>query len=424
MQRANDRREGSLVCADYARAGNGAGKGVGARAPYSSRHFGNQRGAYQSRRAPLARRQSGLADVAHHRDDGGQQVDALTRGLSGIVYFVRVKGCLDKALMAARLGVREMRSRNKLLSYLTVIFRTFAVPPEFSSGNRNREDTGDTPSKRNRPMQSSTRIVPFAGLALVAFVASILILVLMIGNAQLLVGLGLAGNLYYIALVPLGLSVAAFLFGVLRSYAVYKGNVGGGNLELGGPVVGFLLVVILGFKLVPDPSHFAVTVFVHGEGGKQELVLRNRGAVLLDLGADRRRETIGDRGQAYFPGIPPIFRGQEVRVLIDAEGYELSDPNVKTKLETESLYVPVRRKVAILEGYVRTTEGSPVAGATVSFSGRTTTTDSAGFFRLSIASPAANENASLNVVASGYVPWHGPVTLGANEIAIQLSRSQ
>jgi hypothetical protein len=123
-----------------------------------------------------------------------------------------------------------------------------------------------------------------------------LILVLMLGTAEKLVRLGLVGNLYYVVLVPLGLSVAAFLFGVLRSYAVYTGKVAGGNLELGGPIVGFLLVVILGFVLVPDPSPFAVTVFVHGDSGKQDLVLRNRGAVLLDLGGDRRRELIGDRG--------------------------------------------------------------------------------------------------------------------------------
>ena len=42
----------------------------------------------------------------------------------------------------------------------------------------------------------------------------------------------------------------------------YRGEVLGGVLELGGPVVAFFLVLILGFWLVPNPTAFAVTVYV------------------------------------------------------------------------------------------------------------------------------------------------------------------
>jgi hypothetical protein len=268
------------------------------------------------------------------------------------------------------------------------------------------------------------RVAQFAALAFGAFLLSCLILVLMLGNAEKLVRLGLVGNLYYIVLVPLGLSVATFLFGILRSYAVYTGKVVGGNLELGGPIVGFLLVVILGFVLVPDPSPFAVTIFVHGEAGKQELLLRNRGAVLLDLGADRRRELIGDRGQAYFAGIPSTFRGQDVRVLIDAEGYELINAEATVKLEGPSVYLPVRTKAVTVTGYVKTTEGQPVATATVSVAGQSVKTDTSGFFRLSVPGVVANENTSLHVDAPGYVSWNSLITPGGNEISVQLRRGK
>jgi hypothetical protein len=122
----------------------------------------------------------------------------------------------------------------------------------------------------------------------------------MIWKADLLARLGLTGNLFYIVLSPMGLTATGFLFGVVRSHARYSGKQLGGMLELGGPIVAFLLVVILGFVLVKPITMFPLTVFVHGEGGLQDLVLRNSGDVLLDLNGDRRRQPIGAEGQAYF----------------------------------------------------------------------------------------------------------------------------
>ncbi len=86
-------------------------------------------------------------------------------------------------------------------------------------------------------------------------------------NAQLLAAFGLTGNYYYVVLLALGLAAAAFLFGVLQSYARFNARNGWGVLELGGRIVGSALVVLGGFYLVPNPLPFAVTIFVHGEGG-------------------------------------------------------------------------------------------------------------------------------------------------------------
>jgi hypothetical protein len=42
-------------------------------------------------------------------------------------------------------------------------------------------------------------------------------------------------------------------------------------------------------------SAMQLTALVHGPVGRQDLVLQNEGQVVIDLGADRRREKIGDR---------------------------------------------------------------------------------------------------------------------------------
>src|ERR1700733_9699639 len=105
------------------------------------------------------------------------------------------------------------------------------------------EVTNAGSSRDQSDPNSWSEIAPYAVLSLGGFLCALLLIVLLLRNAEKLVALGLTGNLYYLVLVPLGLSVAAFLFGALRSYARYRGKQFGGVLELGGPVVAFVLVL-------------------------------------------------------------------------------------------------------------------------------------------------------------------------------------
>ena len=280
-------------------------------------------------------------------------------------------------------------------------------------------------ARKRAPRRSWKGLAPFALLAFVAVLFSSLLFAVMFSRAERLVRLGLVGNVYYIIVVSLGVAVAASLFGILKSYSAYSGTVFGGNLVLGGPVVVFFGVVILGFVLVPNPSPFGITLFVHGEAGSQEIVLRNEGNVLLDLDGDRRREPIGDRGQAYFTGIPSTFRGQAVAVLIDVNGYELVNPRAKITLDSNSVYVAVRPKAIVLTGYVTTPEGQPIIGATVNCATYSAKTGMSGFFRIAIPSAAVvRESMSLHVHAHGYAPWHGLIIPGGHEISVQLRREK
>ena len=53
---------------------------------------------------------------------------------------------------------------------------------------------------------------------------------MMLWKAPALVALGLSGKLYYLVLIPMALVAAAgFLFGVLRSMAIYRGKPFGGR---------------------------------------------------------------------------------------------------------------------------------------------------------------------------------------------------
>src|SRR2546430_16916789 len=94
-------------------------------------------------------------------------------------------------------------------------------------------------------------IIPYALVALASFLCGIGVLGLMLWKAEALTKLGLIGNLYYVVLLPLGLCAAVFFFGVVRSFARYKGEQYGGNFVIGRPIVAFVLVVGGGVVFVP-----------------------------------------------------------------------------------------------------------------------------------------------------------------------------
>ena len=96
-------------------------------------------------------------------------------------------------------------------------------------------NSGSRPSKQGTLSQERWREIALYGvISLISFLCGVVLLGLMILNADLLGRLGLTGNLYYLVLLPMGLAAAGFLFGVLRSYSRYSGKQLGGMLELGG----------------------------------------------------------------------------------------------------------------------------------------------------------------------------------------------
>jgi hypothetical protein len=298
------------------------------------------------------------------------------------------------------------------------------VPPELPGAEVSIPARTTLSRRRNSNAERGRDpIAPYLALTLGAFVAALIVLSIMLGQAEKLVRLGLAGNLYYIVLLPLGVSLATALFGGMRSYARFTGRPQSGRVELRGPVVVALLVPVLGFVLIRNPTiPFAMTVFVHGSASRNEIVLRNQGAVLLDLGGDRRKEAIGEKGQAYFPGIPANFRGQVVSVLLEAEGYELATSATSMRLDSESAYLAVRPKAFDLVGFVTTVDMRQISGASVTVEDQATSTNASGYFRLTLRRDVAMRELEMHVSAPGFAPWRGRIIPGANPISVLLDK--
>jgi hypothetical protein len=286
-----------------------------------------------------------------------------------------------------------------------------------------------TSQRRNSPSEGANppphRPGPlfYAIVSLVAFLGGFLILSLMLWKAQLLVSLGLTGNFYYVLLLALGLAAAGFLFGVLQSFARYRGKHLGGVLELGGPIVGAALVVIGGFILVPNQTPFDFTVFVHGENGRDNLLLKDSGQVVLDLNNQRRKEKIGDNGEAYFVGVAANFRGQEVPIWVESDLVEPVTKDQKARLDGTPIYLAVRMKAGLIAGRVQDENGNPLEGAKIGVAGLSMTTDSAGHFEFVIPGDRLKAELDLTASAAGYVTKHYNAVPNANELVIPLARA-
>lgn len=261
---------------------------------------------------------------------------------------------------------------------------------------------------------------PYVWVSFGCLVLGLAVLWGLLTQAERLVRLGLEGRAFYVALVPLGLAAAGFLFGVLRSYGRYRGETLGGTLELGGPVVAFALTALFGLLLVPDVTPFALTVYVHGSGGVHELPLRNVGAVLLDLGPDRRRAPISEKGEAYFTGIPASFRGQEAPIAVEADGFEILSSNARKTLAPRGVYIEVRKRAAAFRGRVQDPDGHPIEGALVTLCQLEVPSNAKGDFELTCPGDLLSDTNLITVTKPGFAVWRDQAVPGSNDLVAQL----
>jgi hypothetical protein len=262
--------------------------------------------------------------------------------------------------------------------------------------------------------------MPLVVAAFAAF-AGIALLSVMLANGSMLVRLGLTGNVWYVLLLFLGASAAITIFALFKSYARYTGKVLNGTLELGGPTVVMLVIVVLGIWLVPPPRpRLDVTVFLHGEAGRQVVPLRNSGRLSIDLGADRREESVGDKGEVRFVGIPTDLKDQKVVVALQSEKYELVDPNLELTLNRDVYYAAIRPKPLRLVGSVSDQTGRPLPQARVSMAAKTVQTDVDGRFEVVLPADLPEGDRTITISADGYETWRAQAVPGGNPLQVQL----
>lgn len=226
--------------------------------------------------------------------------------------------------------------------------------------------------------------------------------------------------LYYLVLLVAGLAAATFLHRVLRSHAKLTGKLSYGTVELTGPSVVALLVVVGGFTLAKRDTTFALTVRVHGPGGPADIV--REGSVTLDLGQDRRTAAVGPDGRVVFAEVPSIRAGERIRIIPEVPGFEAeSDTAIAIPPHRVIDLALARRTYATsVRGTVTDARNRVVPNALVSFNAgaASTATDSAGRFSLTVPM-AAGSVVPVTVTVDGQVVYDNNVTV-AEQPALRL----
>ncbi len=263
---------------------------------------------------------------------------------------------------------------------------------------------------------------------MIAVLASATIVLVLLGSlmhfAPMLALLGLVGHLWYVLLVALGLTAGILVFAVNKSWASYSGQALGGKLELSGPVVVMFVLVILGFWLVPAPAtSFDVAVFLEPKLDERLGRLpQGREWVSLELGEDRKREVVDEKGIARFIGVPSNLRAVGVVAMLDSESRELVDPNKKLKIGDGPLHLAVRVKSIPFSGTILDEHGQPIIAAQVSVRGTSVATDANGHFEMPVRADLPETDRSVDVLASGFQSYRAAFTPGSNELRVQLTR--
>jgi hypothetical protein len=128
------------------------------------------------------------------------------------------------------------------------------------------------------------------------------------------------------------------------------------------------------------------------------------------------------RGRPASPAIPSSFRGQEVPITLDAEGFEAAAPNQKYRLDRSDIYLLVHRRSGLVSGMVQDDKNQPIVGAAITIGTNTITSGASGHFDFVIAGEQLKSELRMQVTAPGFKLFREFVVANANETTITLQR--
>jgi hypothetical protein len=127
----------------------------------------------------------------------------------------------------------------------------------------------------------------------------------------------------------------------------------------------------------------SVTVFVHGKKGRQDIILQDKGYVMMDLQGERKRESIDEKGQAVFHN---LHIGDKVLLNIDfSEPYKSIYPDSTYTVTPEArIYLPVALQgIEKVQGMILYNE-EPLADVTIKIDELTGKSDETGHYSIPI----------------------------------------
>lgn len=250
------------------------------------------------------------------------------------------------------------------------------------------------------------------------FLLSFILSIVLVLFGKQFEALGIIGNIYYIILIPLGFSSAAFLAGAMKSYASFQSNasVTYGKLQLTGPIVIFALVVGGGFIMPNLSKKETFPIKIRVSSSDKATNLFNQGRLFLYIGQERKSAEIHE-GEAKFENIPEAYKNKNVKLIPDINNYQLADSNDILLAGNENYIdiILVRTKQSLvtqIRGSIMSKDNVPVRNAFINFGSGLATgyTDENGDFKISVPL-SSGEKVLLKVTVNNTTRFNENVTL-------------
>lgn len=274
----------------------------------------------------------------------------------------------------------------------------------------------------NRSKSSSISRRGWAFISLSSFILTLLVTLLFIMLREKWDNYGLSDSVYYIILIPVGISVAALLSGAMRSYAKYKfnGESPYGTLELAGPVVIFFLVVIGGYalpKYLVNEKVFDLKIRL--QSTERRSIDFNEGTITIYLDRLKYTQNIHE-GEVEFYQMPSRLRGSSIQIVPAVNRYKLkgTESFIIPTTDKSVLEVELERTTASTHTEVRGTifdqEGNRVRKAKVNFSSglAMAETNNDGDFNL-IVPREEGERLSVIIMVDDKIRFNNIITLSS-----------
>ena len=156
---------------------------------------------------------------------------------------------------------------------------------------------------------------------------------------------------------------------------------------------------------------FDFTIFLQDSIGNS--VLKNSGALILQIENDKRIEAIDEKGSATFKQIPFNLKDQKLPLQIEFEGWQFVNGKtaIEIKLQNKSSTVIIERdnSLCCVNGSVRDEEDNFLFDVRVNIDNIFTKTDANGRFLIEIPAEKQKPKKTLIAYKDNYLIWEANV---------------
>lgn len=171
-----------------------------------------------------------------------------------------------------------------------------------------------------------------------------------------------------------------------------------------------------------------LTIYVHGPKGRQDIVLENRGRLLVDFGNRRDNQLIGQDGRTNFGEIEPRFLNQEIEIdLKKPVEYEKAFPDSVYVYTGAPIYfeVKIKQRYGRIEGVVWDNENRKIANVLVTIDRKfSLKTDSSGHFLFQVPQDSIKKKYTISFSKEGYETESQQYFGGVSPIDVILAKTE